>query len=48
MGDEEELERDYEIIAETVAPFADVLLCETMSCVREAFSVIMLVLVLLL
>lgn len=36
VGGDAELEKEYRLIAETVAPFADVLLCETMSCAREA------------
>jgi S-methylmethionine-dependent homocysteine/selenocysteine methylase len=32
----EEMTRDYALIAENIAPYADVLLCETMSCAREA------------
>lgn len=36
VGEDAELEREYSLIAETIAPYADVLLCETMSCAREA------------
>lgn len=36
VGEEEELEKEYARIAAAIAPYSDVLLCETMSCVREA------------
>ena len=32
------LERDYELIASTIGPYADVFLCETMSSIREALG----------
>lgn len=36
VSSDEELEREYALIAESIAPYSDVLLCETMSCAREA------------
>jgi S-methylmethionine-dependent homocysteine/selenocysteine methylase len=36
VGDNEELATCYTEIAKTIAPYADVLICETMSCAREA------------
>lgn len=36
VGTEEELEQEYARIAAAIAPYSDVLLCETMSCAREA------------
>jgi len=35
VPEKEELEQDYAFIAEAIEPYADVLLCETMSLVRE-------------
>ncbi len=35
VGEAEELKSDYKFIAESIAPFCDVLLCETMASVRE-------------
>lgn len=32
------LERDYELIASTLAPYSDIFLCETMSSIREALG----------
>ena len=36
VGDDDELTAGYNMIVEAVAPGSDILLCETMSCVREA------------
>lgn len=36
VGTDEELDREYALIAKTIAPYSDVLVCETMSCAREA------------
>ena len=38
VGDESELEEGYKMIAAAVAPGSDLLLCETMSCVREGLA----------
>lgn len=38
VGSQEELEQEYAIIASTIAPYADVLVCETMSSIREAVA----------
>jgi len=35
---DEILERDYELIASTIEPYADIFLCETMSSIREALG----------
>eukprot|EP00747_Dinoflagellata_sp_TGD_P209265 gnl/TRDRNA2_/TRDRNA2_82659_c0_seq3.p1 gnl/TRDRNA2_/TRDRNA2_82659_c0~~gnl/TRDRNA2_/TRDRNA2_82659_c0_seq3.p1 ORF type:complete len:309 (-),score=77.64 gnl/TRDRNA2_/TRDRNA2_82659_c0_seq3:132-1058(-) len=37
---EAEMQEQYKIIAEEIAPFSDVLLCETMSCAREAAAAV--------
>eukprot|EP00930_Biecheleria_cincta_P018650 TRINITY_DN1444_c0_g1_i1.p1 TRINITY_DN1444_c0_g1~~TRINITY_DN1444_c0_g1_i1.p1 ORF type:complete len:332 (+),score=43.03 TRINITY_DN1444_c0_g1_i1:94-996(+) len=36
VGSDAENIKEYRLIAEAIAPFSDVLLCETMSCAREA------------
>lgn len=38
VGKEDELNRDYALIAKTIAPYSDVMLCETMSSAREAVA----------
>lgn len=38
VGPNAELEEEYALIARTIAPYSDVLLCETMSCAREAVA----------
>jgi len=40
VAPQEVLEKEYALIAEHIAPFADVLLCETMSCAREAAAAV--------
>jgi len=40
VGTVEELAKEYALIAETVAPYADVMLCETMSSAREAVAAV--------
>lgn len=38
VGEHEQLLNDYAFIADAIEPYADVLLCETMSLVREGFA----------
>lgn len=38
VGEESELDEGYKMIVEAVAPGSDLLLCETMSCVREGLA----------
>jgi len=40
VGTDEELAKEYALIAETIAPYADVMLCETMSSAREAVAAV--------
>jgi len=40
VGTDAELAKEYALIAETVAPYADVMLCETLSSVREAVAAV--------
>jgi len=40
VAPQEKLQEEYALIAEHIAPFSDILLCETMSCAREAAAAV--------
>lgn len=38
VPEDQVLAQDYELIASTIVPYCDIILCETMSCIREAMG----------